>query len=151
VAVLVIRGEQFAALQLDYDIRWYEGQLADLYPLFAAAAAGQRRQWVRKGIQRALAVGLSRSDFFQFLCFEQTFSPGCLDDPSFSWARLILAEPGKSSAERIKQLRHETIRRLLDAEAREEQEARQRLAAQAEAAQEEEAELQGTGLEDPAV
>jgi hypothetical protein len=149
VAVLVIRGEQFAALQLDYDIRWYEGQLADLYPFFAAAASGQRREWVRMGIQRALAVGLSRSDFFQFLCFEQTFSPGCLDDPSFAWARLILAEPGKSSAERIKQLRHETIRRLLEAETREEQEAEEQLAAQA--AEAAEAEFQRTGVHDPTV
>jgi hypothetical protein len=149
VAVLVIRGEQFAALQLDYDVRWYEGQLADLYPFFAAAASGQRREWIRMGIQRALAVGLSRSDFFQFLCFEQTFSPGCLDDRSFAWARLILAEPGKSSGERIKQLRHETIRRLLEAEAREEQEAEEQLAAQA--AEAAEAEFQRTGVQDPAV
>lgn len=149
MAVLVIRGEQFAALQLDYDIRWYEVQLADLYPFFAAAASGQRREWIRMGIQRALAVGLSRSGFFQFLCFEQTFSPGCLDDPSFAWARLILAEPGKSSAERIKQLRHETIRRLLEAAAREEQGAEEQLAAQA--AEAAEAEFQRTGVQDPTV
>ena len=151
MAVLVIRREQFAALQLDYDVRWYEGQLADLYPSFAAAPSGQRRQWIRQGIQRALAAGLSRPDFYQFLCFEHTFFPGCLQDPAFEWARRILAEPGKASAERIKKLRHETIRRLLDAEAREQQEAQQQLAAQAEAAQEEETELQGTGLEDRAV
>jgi hypothetical protein len=92
---------------------------------------------------------LSRSDFFQFLCFEQTFSPGCLDDPSFAWARLILAEPGKSSAERIKQLRHETIRRLLEAETREEREAEEQLAARA--AEAAEAEFQRTGVQDPTV
>ena len=34
--VLVIRKGQMAALQLDTDIRWYEGQLAELYPAFAA-------------------------------------------------------------------------------------------------------------------
>jgi hypothetical protein len=121
VAVLVIRREQLAMLQLDYDIRWYEGQLVGLYPSFAEATSRQRLEWIRKGIQRALGFGLSRPDFFQFLCFEQTFSPGCLDDPSFDWARLILAESNKSSEERIKELRHETIRRLLEAEAREEQ------------------------------
>lgn len=149
--MLVIREEQFAALRIDHDMRWYEGQLADLYPSFAAAASGQRREWIRKGIQCALAVGLSRSDFFQFLCFEQTFSPGCLDDPSFSWARRILAEPGKSSAERIKQLRHETIRRLLEAEAREELQAEERRAAQVEAVPEAEGEFARTGLQDPTV
>jgi len=135
VAVLVIRREQLATLQLDYDIRWYEGQLAGLYPSFAEASSGQRLEWIRKGIQRALGFRLSRPDFLQFLCFEQTFFPGCLDDPSFDWARLILAEGSKGSEERIKQLRHETIRRLLEAEAREEQIAEEQLTEQAEDAE----------------
>ena len=116
---LVIRKEQLAAFQLDSDVRWYEGQLADLYPPFAAAPSAERSQWIHEGIRRAAAVGLGRPEVFQFLCFEQTFSPGCLEDPAFEWARHILAEPGESSADRMKHLRHETIRRLLDLEARE--------------------------------
>jgi hypothetical protein len=49
VAVLVIRGEQFAALQLDYDLRWYEGQIADLYPFFAASFRSALRWPSRQG------------------------------------------------------------------------------------------------------
>ena len=114
---LVIRKEQFAALQLDSDVRWYEGQLADLYPPFAAAPFAQRREWIHRGIQRARAYGLHRPDFFPFLCFEQTFSPGCLENPAFEWARHLLTEPDKTSADRVKHLRHESIRRLLEVEA----------------------------------
>jgi len=119
--MFVIRKEQMTALQLDSDVRWYECQIADLYPSFAAASFAQRRQWINGGIQRALAAGLTRLEFLQFLCFEQTFSPGCLEKPSFEWACRILAEPGKTSAERIKRLRQESIRHLLDIEAREQQ------------------------------
>jgi hypothetical protein len=118
---LVIRKEQFAALQLRSDVRWYEGQLAELYPPFAAAPHAQRLEWINGGLQRASAAGLGRPDFFQFLCFEQTFSPGCIEESPFEWARSILTEPGKSSADRIKRLRQETIRHLLEIEAREEQ------------------------------
>jgi len=118
--VLVIRKEQMAALQLDTDIRWYEGQLAELYPAFAAASFERRREWIRGGIRRAAAAGLQRPEFFQFLCFEQTFSPDCLDQASFDWARRILSEPGKPSADRARLLRRESIRRLLELEQEEE-------------------------------
>ena len=118
--VLVIRKEQMAALQLDTDIRWYEGQLADLYPAFAAASFEQRREWIKSGIRRAAAAGLQRPEFFQFLCFEQTFSPDCLEQPSFDWARRILSEPGKPSADRARLLRRESIRHLLEMEQEEE-------------------------------
>jgi hypothetical protein len=133
---LVIRKEQMAALQLDTDIRWYEGQLADLYPSFAAASFEQRRGWIQGGIRRAAAAGLQRPEFFHFLCFEQTFSPDCLENASFDWARRILAEPGKPSADRAKRLRHESIRHLLEMEAQEQQEEEARAAAAVEAGQE---------------
>lgn len=117
---LVIRKEQMAALQLDFDIRWYVRQLAELYPDFAAAPAAQRHQWVREGIRRANAWELNRSEFFQFLCFEQTCSPGCVDLPSFDWARQILSDKSQGSADRMKRLRQRTIRRLLEVEAAQE-------------------------------
>jgi hypothetical protein len=110
-----------AALQVGSDIRWYDRALADLYPPFAAAPFAQRRQWIQEGILRASGFDLNRSEILQFLCFEQTFTPGCLDTPSFAWARRILAEPGKPSADRVKLLRQQSIRRLLETEARESQ------------------------------
>jgi hypothetical protein len=119
---LVIRREQIAALQLASDVSWYESQLVDTYPAFAAASASQRSEWISGGIRRASAAGLSRPEIFQFLCFEQTFAPNCLEQPSFEWARRLLDQPEKSSADRMKSLRHETIRRLLEIEARQEAE-----------------------------
>jgi hypothetical protein len=115
--LLLIRQEQIAALQLDTDMRWYDRQLADLYPGFAAAPAAQRLQWIRGGIDRAHAARLGRSEVFQFLCFEQTFHPGCLDEAGFEWARALLAPADSPAAERMKQLRHACIRRLLQLEA----------------------------------
>ena len=122
---LVIRKEQLAALQQDCDTRWYDSRLAELYPSFAEAAAAERRERIRQGIRRAIRCGLQRPDFLQFLCFEQTFSPGCLDEPDFEWARDILTGPGETSADRVKRLRHETIRRLLEIEDLDERAARQ--------------------------
>jgi len=120
---LVIRRAQFTALQLATDRRWYESQLAELYPTFAQATSSQRREWVDGGIRRAREVGLGRAEILQFLCFEQTFSPDCLSEPSFEWARRLLDDRDKVPAVRMKQLRQETIRRLLDVEARQESEA----------------------------
>jgi hypothetical protein len=114
--MLVIRDAQRAALQLDTDVRWYEGRLSQLYLSFAQAPAAQRQQWVREGVSRAKAAGLARAERLQFLCFEQTFFPGCLDTDEFTWARALLSQPGLPPAERMKALRHETILRLLQAE-----------------------------------
>jgi hypothetical protein len=114
--MLVIRDVQRAALQLDTDTRWFEGRLSQLYASFAQASASQRQQWIREGVARAKAVGLTRAERLQFLCFEQTFFPGCLDTEEFAWARRLLAQPGVPPAERMKAVRHETIRRLLQAE-----------------------------------
>ena len=136
---LVIRREQFAALQLASDVRWYESQLMDTYPTFAAASAAERSEWINGGIRRASAAGLSRPDIFQFLCFEQTFAPNCLEQPSFEWARRLLDQPGKSSADRMKSLRQETIRRLLELEAQQEAE---KAAAAAEVDEEEDEEVE---------
>src|SRR5437764_4382113 len=119
---LVIRRNQLAALQLASDVRWYENQLAATYPAFAAASAAQRNEWVAGGIRRATAVGLVRPEIFQFLCFEQAIAPNCLDQPAFDWARRLLEQPGKTPAERMKSLRQETIRRLLELEAQQEAE-----------------------------
>jgi hypothetical protein len=118
---LVIRRNQLAEMQLASDVRWYESQLANTYPAFAAASAAQRNEWVTGGIRRATAAGLLRPEIFQFLCFEQTFAPNCLEQPSFDWARRLLEQSG-TSAERMKSLRQETIRRLLELEARQEAE-----------------------------
>jgi hypothetical protein len=60
--MLVIRDAQRAALQLDTDVRWYEGRLSQLYVSFAQAPAAQRQQWVREGVSRAKAAGLARAD-----------------------------------------------------------------------------------------
>ena len=114
--MLVIRDAQRAAMQLDTDVRWYEGRLSQLYPAFAQAQAAHRQQWVREGVARAKAVGLTRAERLQFLCFEQTFFPGCLDTEDFAWARRLLVQPGVPPAERMKALRHETIQRLLQTE-----------------------------------
>lgn len=107
-----------AALQRDSDVRWYERELAELYPPFAAVASAERRQWIRASIQRASAFGLGRPEFFQFFCFEQTYPPGCLDDPTFAWARRILEQQDQAPSERIQKLRKETIRRLIEEEER---------------------------------
>lgn len=114
--MLVIRDAQRAALQLDTDVRWFEGRLSQLYVSFAQAPAAQRQQWVREGVARAKAVGLTRAERLQFLCFEQTFFPGCLDTDDFTWARALLVQPGLPPAERMKALRQQTIQRLLQAE-----------------------------------
>ncbi len=114
--MLVIRDAQRAALQLDTDVRWFEGRLTQLYPAFAQAAASQRQQWVREGLARAKALGLTRAERLQFLCFEHTFFPGCLDTEAYAWARRLLVQPGVPPAERMKALRHETIHRLLHEE-----------------------------------
>jgi hypothetical protein len=125
---LVIRDAQMKALQLATDERWYDRQLACLYPEFADAAAPQRRCWIREGISRALDIHLDRSEIFQFLCFEQTFGPGCLDDAQFEWARKLLEQADKPPGERMTALRHESIRRLLLLEAELEQSASRSLA-----------------------
>ncbi len=124
--VLVIRKKQFEAFQLDSDVRWYESQLAELYPTFARASNAHRLQCVKGGIKRGLAFGLDRPDFLQYLCFEQTFSQDWMENPTLEWARRVLAEPGRSSAERIKSLRQQSIRYLLEIEARERQALEQR-------------------------
>lgn len=121
--LLLIRREQIAALQVDTDKRWYDRQLADLYPRLAAAPAARRLQWIADGMARASAAGLGRSEVFQFLCFEQTFHPGCLDDAGFEWARALLAQADSPAAERMKRLRHECIRRLLQQEAQQQTQA----------------------------
>jgi hypothetical protein len=143
--VLVIRQAQMAALQRDSDVRWYEAQLCGLYPQFAEAPAQQRFRWVREGIERASAARLGRDDFFQFLCFEQTFHPGCLQEPGFEWARQLLSQTGKEPGECMKQLRQESVRRLLQIEAEQERAELERLlqadedaAAEADAAADEE-------------
>jgi hypothetical protein len=110
---LVIRQEQMAALQFDLDVRWYESQLMPLYPGFAEASAKDRRQWIRGALKRAASFQINRADSFQFLCFEQTFSEGCWEQADFEWARRILTDPAKSSADRVKRLRQEAIRHLL--------------------------------------
>jgi len=117
--VLVIRAEQFEALQFESDLRWYANQLAGLYPSFAEASHTQRLQSVKDGIRRASAFGLQRPDFLQYLCFEQTFSHHWMEDATFQWARRILGEPGRSSGERVKKLRQQSIRYLVEIEARE--------------------------------
>ncbi len=119
--MLVIRDQQMAVLGFDADAAWCEEKLANLYPAFAGASAAERRKQTRGGLRRALKLNIERAEYLQFLCFEQTFPPGCLEEPSFEWARRILAEP-KSSNERMKRLRRETIRRLLELEARQEAE-----------------------------
>jgi hypothetical protein len=119
--MLLIRKSQMMALQLDADLRWYESRLCSTYPAFAAAPAGQRSQWVRQGVERATAAGLGRPQMLQFLSFEQTFHPDCLDDAAFDWARVLLGDPNQDAEQRMKNLRHESVRRLLDAEARQEQ------------------------------
>jgi hypothetical protein len=126
--VLVIRGVQEEVLQREVDVRWFVDRLAHMYPDFAAAPVEQRFRWVREGIERATAARLGRDALFQFLCFEQTFQPGCLDEAEFRWARELLVQPGKSPAQSMKDLRHETIRRLLQREAAMEQEAAQAVA-----------------------
>ena len=115
--MLVIRSVQEAALQREADVRWFVDRLGQMYPDFAQAPIEQRFRWVREGIGRASAARLERDDFFQFLCFEQTFQPGCLDDQAFQCASDLLAQPGKEPSQRMKDLRHETIRRLLQREA----------------------------------
>jgi hypothetical protein len=119
--LMTIRQAQFDMLQRESDIRWYDQQLEALYPQFAAAPAALRREWIDAGLRRAAAYGLQRPEHFQFLCLEQTFAPGSLDTPAFEWAHRILSEPAVSSAERVKRLRQESIRHLLDVEAREEE------------------------------
>ncbi len=119
--LLTIRQAQFDALQRESDIGWYDQQLEALYPQFAQAPATQRREWIDAGLRRAAAYGLHRPEHFQFLCFEQTFAPGSLDTPAFEWAQRILSEPAVSSSERVKRLRQQSIRHLLDVEAREEE------------------------------
>ncbi len=119
--MLVIRAQQMAVLSFEADAEWCDQQLANIYPAFAAAPVADRRKWTSEGLERALKLNIERAEYLQFLCFEQTYSPGCLEQPSFEWARRILAEP-KSSAERMKRLRRETIRRLLELEARQEAE-----------------------------
>ena len=99
--MLVIGGKQMAALQRDSDERWYDGRLTELYPSFAEAPPVTRMQWIREGVERAAGFGLARPDHFQFLCFEQTYAPGCVHDPAFEWARLILADAGDASAASI--------------------------------------------------
>jgi hypothetical protein len=118
---LVIRGAQEQALQREVDVDWFVNRLGEMYPGFAEAPVEQRFRWVREGIRRATAARLGRDDFFQFLCFEQTFQPGCLEDPEYGWARELLAQPGKEPAQCMKDLRHETIRRLLRRELAQEQ------------------------------
>ena len=135
--MLLIRRSQMVALQFDTDLRWYESRLCSTYPAFAAAPAGQRLQWVRQGLQRATAAGLGRPQMLQFLSFEQTYHPGCLDDAAFAWARALLGDPDQSAEQRMKNLRHESVRKLLDAEACQEQAA---LAAAEEAEHPEQAE-----------
>lgn len=112
---------QVAALQRETDVLWYERHLAGLYPRFAAAPAAQRLQWIREGTERAMRNGLGRRELLQYLSFEQTFHPGCLEDEGFAWARELLSEPDKSPEERMKALRHETIRRLLKVDAESQQ------------------------------
>lgn len=113
---LVIRQAQMSALQLEMDGRWYDTELAALYPSFAAATSTERRQWVEQGLKRAAGFGLARPEFFQFLCFEQTFFPGCLEAPEYQWAREILNTRDQNAAERMKRLRQKTIARLIDIE-----------------------------------
>lgn len=117
VAVLVIRQPQLAALQFDTDLRWYQRRLAELYPDFAAATVARQHDWIVQSLQRARDAGLTRLEYFQFLCFEQTFAPASLADPALDWARLLLTEADKTPGDRIKQLRQETIRRLIQIEA----------------------------------
>ncbi len=119
--VLVIRQRQLAALQFDTDLRWYQRRLAELYPDFAVATVAQQHDWIVQSLQRARDAGLTRLEYFQFLCFEQTFAPASLADPSLDWAHLLLTEADKSPGDRMKQLRQETIRRLLMIEAQAEQ------------------------------
>lgn len=119
--VLVIRQPQLAALQFDTDLRWYQRRLAELYPDFAAATVAQQHGWIVQSLQRARDAGLTRLEYFQFLCFEQTFSPASLADPSLDWARLLLTDADKSPGDRMKGVRQETIRRLIQIEAQAEQ------------------------------
>ena len=119
--LLTIRQAQFDQMQRESDIRWYDQQLAGLYPGFADASSAQRREWIDAGLRRASRFGLQRADCFQFLCFEQTFTPGTIDEASFAWARDILQDRESKPTERMKRLRQESIKRLLDAEALEEQ------------------------------
>lgn len=119
--VLVIRQPQLAALQFDTDLRWYQRRLAELYPDFAAATVAQQHGWIVQSLQRARDAGLTRLEYFQFLCFEQTFSPASLADPSLDWAHLLLTEADKSPGDRMKGVRQETIRRLIQIEAQAEQ------------------------------
>lgn len=132
--MLVIRKEQLEALQVASDYRWYGERLADLYPAFAVAGGAQQGRWVHDGVERAKAYGVERGEMLQFLCFEQTFYPGCLQDEAFAWARAILSDGERNAAERVKRLRHATIDRLLEQEAAEEEEAAELEAAEQEAA-----------------
>lgn len=115
--ILHIRREQFDAMQREWDIRWFQERLQGMYPSFAEASLIQQREWLDSGLRRATAYGLDRADVFQFLCFEQTFERGSLDQPAFAWARDILSAADVTSAERVKRLRQRTINMLLEQEA----------------------------------
>lgn len=115
---LLIRKEQFEVLQMDSDLRWYERELVKHYPSFAEAPCAQRLKWVRDAVQRGLGHGVTRADLLQYLCFEQTFPYDALQNPEFEWARRILSDPELTSGDRVKRLRQQSIRCLLELEAR---------------------------------
>jgi hypothetical protein len=120
--MIVIREQQLAVLTFDADTDWCVGKLAALYPPFAASPPAEQRQWTSDALERALKFRIERREYLQYLAFEQTFLPAKVDQPSLEWARRILQEPGKSSTDRMKRLRRETIRYLLELEARQEAE-----------------------------
>ena len=120
--MIVIREQQLAMLSFEADTDWCAGKLAELYPSFAASPAAERRKWTAGALERALKFRIERREYLQYLAFEQTFLPATVDQPSLEWARRILQEPGKSSTDRMKRLRRDTVRYLLELEARQEAE-----------------------------